>query len=128
MPPPASRRTAAVALAVLGAGLGACTTVHIGASPDAVHIERRFGVLQVKVVDPHRAYVAEATGVGLIDTPAGFTAGYATHTWVRGETDDCRLVLWIDNAAALKPVQDLLKQHPDLCAAPPPNRREGASP
>ena len=31
-------------------------------------------------------------------------------------------------SAALKPVQDLLKQHPDLCAAPPPNRREGASP
>ena len=127
VPRPACRQMAAVALTMLCAGLGACTTVYIGASPDAVNIERRLGVLQVKVIDSHRAYVAEVAGVGLLDTPAGVTAGYARHTWVRGETDDCRVVLWIEDAAGLKTLENLLKQYPTLCAVPPPNHREGAS-
>lgn len=122
------RRHAARVLAALCAGLGACTTVQIGTSPEAISIERHFGILQVRVVDPGHAYVAEVSGVGLHDTPAGFTAGYARHTWVRGRADDCRVVLWIESAAALTAVESLLKQYPDLCAVPPPGHREGASP
>lgn len=112
----------------LSLALAACTTVQIGASPDAVTIERHFGVLRVTVADPQQAYVASVFGLGLQDTPAGFTAGYARHTWVRGETDDCRVVLWIDSAADLKAAEALLKQFPSLCIVPPPIHREGTPP
>lgn len=121
--PPLARLSWALCLA-----LGACTTVQIGASPDAVTVERHFGVLQVTVTDPQRAYVASVSGLGLLDTPAGFTAGYAHHTWVRGETDDCRVVLWIERASELAAAEALLKQYPSLCIVPPPNHREGTPP
>lgn len=122
------RRNAAAGLVALGAVLCGCTTVHVSAGPDAIRVERHFGVLQIRVVDPSHAYVAEVSGLGLVDTPVGFTAGYARHAWVRGHADDCRVVLWIESAADLKGVDNLLKQHPDLCAVPPPTHREGASP
>jgi hypothetical protein len=104
--------------------VAACTTVRIEAPSDGVRIERHFGVLAVTIGDSGRAHTGEVSGLGIHRTPLGFSAGYSRHAWVELPPDDCRVVIWIADAAQRTAVDELLAAHPEFCAPPPPTPRK----
>ncbi|MFU2487746.1 hypothetical protein [Thauera sp. WH-1] len=111
------------ALVVMGAvlALAACTTVRIESTldPNAVRMERHWGVLAVELPDATSSYVAELRSFGLSRSPFGWTAGYARQSWAALD-DECRVVVWVLTREELDAARQLASDSAGLCVASAP--------
>lgn len=94
-----------------------CTTLRIEAGEGQVKVERHWGMLVVNV-GTEAPHAAQLTSFGISNTPLGFTAGFASQTWLHMPGDDCRVVLWIDSAAQLDAAKAWIETQPQVCSMP----------
>lgn len=114
--------TAAIVLTGLAlpflAGLPGCTTVRIESAAHEVHIERHWGVLAVSLSEPEASHVAEVTGLGLVRSPWGWSAGYTHQTWA-ALGPQCRLVIWASTPDHLETAARLADPKAGICVVHP---------
>ncbi|MCB1905869.1 MAG: hypothetical protein KDH15_00740 [Rhodocyclaceae bacterium] len=105
------------AAALCASQLVGCTTLRIEAGGEQVKVERHWGTLVVRV-SGDGAHAAQLRSFGISDTPVGLTAGFASQSWLHFPVDDCRVVLWIENAAELAAAREWVEGHPQVCSMP----------
>lgn len=98
-----------------------CTTLRIETGEGQVKVERHWGMLVVRV-GSEAPHAAQLTSLGISNTPLGFTAGFASQTWLHMPGDDCRVVLWIDSAAQLAAAKAWIEAQPQVCSMPASTR------
>jgi hypothetical protein len=82
-------------LAGLSFTLAGCMTVRIEATDGQITLQRHIGLLRLELPEPNGSVVGTLSGVGLLSTPMGFSAGYTQQRWALiGPL--CRAVLWVD--------------------------------
>lgn len=72
-------------------------TVHIESAGVPVQVVRYVGLLKVEVAAADSAVVGDLSGVGIVGTPMGWSAGYTRQRWA-ALGPECRAVLWTTDA------------------------------
>lgn len=108
-----ARTLACLALPIV-ASLMACTTVRIESTDRQVRVEHHWGVLAVTVEQPQTSLVAEITGIGLIQSPWGWSAGYTNQSWA-ALGPECRLVIWINSPDQMDAAARLADPKAGIC-------------
>jgi hypothetical protein len=107
---------AATLLLSLVALVCGCTTIRVESADDHVRIVRHFGVLAVSVGEPTTSHVAEVTGVGLVRSPWGWSAGYTHQSWA-AIGPECRLVIWASTSDQHETARRLADPRTGICVA-----------
>lgn len=95
---------------------GACTTIRIEAqSKDDVEISTRFGIVNLELKPGGQSVVVDSSSFGAIKTFDGFTVGYHRALYAALGLNDCRVVLWIQTGEQLKELDQLLRNHSQIC-------------
>lgn len=103
-----------ISLAFIPATLCACVTVHIESAGVPVHVVRHVGLLKVEVATAQSAVVGDVSGVGIVGTPMGWSAGYTRQRWA-AMGPECRAVLWTDAAQPDAAVRGMLSAAAGAC-------------
>jgi hypothetical protein len=97
-----------------GASLG-CTIVRIYGSDDEVRIERHVGLASIGIASTHAPVLAELRSLGIASSPFGFQAGWASQS-LSVLPPSCHVVIWVEDAEALRKVRSELDTLPHVCA------------
>lgn len=101
-------------LAVL-LSLSGCATVRIEGEDGSVRVERQFGLLSVQLVPENASVFAQTKALGVMRTWDGVTMGYYNGSVVGLSGNDCRIVVWVEDAAQVQRLRELLRGNPDIC-------------
>lgn len=101
----------ALSFGALSAG---CTVVQISEAPGATRIQRHVGFVSIDFPDQSRAAVVETRGFGLVRSPFGFAAGL-THQSIATLDDECRIVLWVEDAKQVAKLVAMVGERNDVC-------------
>lgn len=109
--------TSTLALSLAAAlATGACTTIRIEAqSKDDVEISARFGIVKLELRPGGQGVVVDSSSFGAINTFDGFALGYHRALYAALGPEDCRVVLWIQTGEQLKELDQLLRNHSQVC-------------
>lgn len=109
--------TSTRALALLAAIVtGACTTIRIEAqSKDDVEISTRFGIVSIELTPGAKSVVVDSSSFGAINTFDGLAVGYHRARYAALGPKDCRVVLWIQTDEQLREIDQLLRNHSQIC-------------
>ena len=78
-------------------------------------MQRHVGFLSLDLPPDANGHLLEAEGFGLLQTPEAFIAGYHSVSLLT-ISDSCHVILWIESEEQLKLLDELLRDHKDICA------------
>lgn len=88
--------------------LAACAQITVVTDQAPPQTEWKFGVLAIDLAGSSRNTIIQSTGVGIISTPSGATAGYSSSKVVRlGE--ECRVVISTPDLEAISKDRELAR-------------------
>lgn len=101
-------------------GLAACAQVTIHAGDGSVYQATRFGILSITPQPGTTAQIVDLEGIGLVGQNGSMTLGYASSSTALLPMDDCRVVVWVEQAtSAPTTLATLLDGRPEICDVGP---------
>lgn len=91
-----------------------CTTVKITDRNGSVTVKRDFGVIKLSANPQEGAVYADVSLIGYATTPLGQVIGYSKQS-IAVMSENCKLVLWVNNSTNPLVVNELLKGNASIC-------------
>ncbi len=92
-----------------------CTQVTVVGADGEVTMENGVGIIKLETHPNRRPQIIRSTGFGIISSNGGVTIGYHTSDIVILPTDDCRIVVWLEEGQSLEILEQITAQSDDVC-------------
>lgn len=107
-------------IALLTGALLGCTQVTIHTGDGSVSQTTRLGILSITPQPGTTAQIVDLEGIGLVGQNGGMTLGYASSSTALLPMEDCRVVVWVEQAtSAPTALATLLDGRPEICDVGP---------
>ena len=99
----------------LCAVVSGCTQITVIGADGEVTTEIGFGIAKIET-DPGRLpQIVRSTGFGIISRDGGVTIGYHSAEIAILPTDDCRIVVWLEEGQSPETLKQITEQNEDVC-------------
>lgn len=92
-----------------------CTQVTVVGADGEVTMENGVGIIKLETHPNRRPQIIRSTGFGIISSNGGVTIGYHTSDIAILPTDDCRIVVWLEEGQSLEILEQITAQSDDVC-------------
>jgi hypothetical protein len=99
---------------LVAAALTGCMTVRLESPGSEIQITRHFGLLHIELPVHDQALVGALSGIGLVATPMGWSAGYVRQRWA-AMGPRCRAVLFVERGRVDPATRDALSGAAGVC-------------
>ena len=115
---PAVHRTPPLAVLMLGALLGGCSSITITEGDGTTRVDHAFGFARVEVTPGGQAVTARIESLGISDGPAGLGIGVSRQEFA-AMGEECRVVLWVKDEKAARALIPRLDELNNICVIEP---------
>ena len=99
---------------VAAASMAGCVTAHFEASNGDIRTVRHFGVMRIEPTRSGASLTGSMSGIGLVDTPMGWTVGYTRQRWAL-PGDKCGAVVWLPPGGVDEQTREALVRAAGVC-------------
>ena len=92
-----------------------CTQVTVVGADGEVTTDYGIGIIKLETHPNRRPQIIRSTGIGIISRDGGVTIGYHASDIAILPTDDCRIVVWLEEGQSPEILKQIAAQNDDVC-------------
>ncbi|MDX1423413.1 MAG: hypothetical protein R3322_09755 [Kiloniellales bacterium] len=102
-------------LMALSAVLLGCTQITVVGADGEVTTENGVGIVKLEAHPNRQPQIIRSTGFGIVSHDGRLTIGYHASDIALLPSDDCRIVVWLEEGQSLEAIQDIVAENDDIC-------------